>query len=159
MARLLVVEDDADQRELRRMLLERAGHDVEVAAGAREAERACARRQPAVVVMDLRLPASDDGIALIRRLREICPALRIVVLSGFPADLKARPEARLVDAVVPKPCRSAKLMEVVSRLLVWFLCVVAVASPATIPFRVAQPAEIVADVPSGEILTWSFESK
>ena len=147
MARLLVVEDDADQRELRRMLFERAGHEVEVAATALEAERACAARPPGVVVMDLHLPRAGDGAALIRRLREFSPAPRIVVLSGLAAELKASPEARMVDAVVSKPCRSARLMEIVSRLLlVWFVCVVAVAAQTTIPFRVSQPAEVVAEI-------------
>ncbi|MDP2999666.1 MAG: response regulator, partial [Bryobacterales bacterium] len=61
MARLLVVEDDADQSELRRLLFERAGHEVEVAARARAAARACATRPPDVVVMDLHLPRAGDG--------------------------------------------------------------------------------------------------
>ena len=146
MARLLVVEDDADQSELRRLLFERAGHEVEIAASAREAERACAARPPDVVIMDLHLPQAGDGAALIRRLRKLSPAPRIVVLSGFVAELKASPEAQMVDAVVSKPCRSARLMEIVSRLAVCFVCVVALAAQTNIPFRVSQPAEVVAEI-------------
>ncbi len=118
MARILVVEDNPDQRELRRMLFERAGHEVEVAATVVEAGRAGSRYALDLVVMDLHLPGAKDGVKLIRRLRELSPAPRIVVLSGFTAELKALPEAKLVDAVVSKPCRSAQLLDIVSRLLV-----------------------------------------
>ena len=139
MARILVVEDDAEQREMRRMLFERAGHNVAVAA---DAERADAAPLADVVVMDLHLPSAKDGAALIRRLRARSPAPRIVVLTGA-AD---SPEAQLADAVVAKPCRSAKLMEIVSRLLVLLVCLASIGGAATIPFRVTRATEVVAEI-------------
>ncbi len=142
MARVLVVEDDADQRSLRRMLFERAGHEVDVAADAAGAESACAERVPAVVVMDLHLPRAEDGAALISRLRALTPTPKIVVLTGL-AD---SPEARNADLVIAKPCRSAKLMEMLSRLLMCLLLCASLVAAKTFPFRVSRPCEVVAEI-------------
>lgn len=142
MARVLVVEDDPDQRGLRRLLLERAGYEVDVAGDSAEAERICAERAPAVVVMDLHLPRAEDGGALIDRLRKLSPAPRIIVLTGSAEA----PEARLADLVIAKPCRSAKLMEMLSRLLLCLLLIAPAVTARTFPFRVSQPGEVVAEV-------------
>ncbi|MBI4876883.1 MAG: response regulator [Acidobacteria bacterium] len=146
MARLLVVEDDADQRELRRDLLARAGYEADAAADAAGADTACARRVPDLVVMDLHLPRIEQGTALIRRLKALNPVPRVVVLTGNEAEFQAQPEAAMVDAVVAKPCRSARLIKIVSRLLAWLVCLTLAAPAKTIPFRVSQPGEVVAEI-------------
>ena len=56
MARILVVEDDAIQLEIRKQILEHAGHEVVTAEDATQA----LERWPGcpIVVMDLRIPDS-----------------------------------------------------------------------------------------------------
>ena len=44
------------------------------------------------MILDLRLPSPEDGLALVREFREAAPGLRIVVLAGWGADLEGRPE-------------------------------------------------------------------
>ena len=63
-ARILVVEDDASQLEIRRQILEHAGYETVCAQDFSEAlERwvGCP-----VVVMDLRIPEREDGLRLIQ---------------------------------------------------------------------------------------------
>jgi two-component system, cell cycle response regulator len=106
MARVLVVDDDRAALELRKLVLERAGHLVTTAASLAEA-RAADRAE--VVILDLRVPELEDGLALIREFHSA--GSRVVVLCGNCADLEGRAEAALVDAVVAKPARSEVLLK------------------------------------------------
>jgi CheY-like chemotaxis protein len=105
MARVLVVEDDPVQLEMRRQVLENAGHEVVTAQNTSEAlER---WKGCPVVVMDLRIPDPEDGARLIRA---IGGAARIIVLSGGAVD-----PALPVDEFLTKPCPSKRLLESIQR--------------------------------------------
>jgi CheY-like chemotaxis protein len=100
MARILLVEDDATQLELRRQILENAGHQV---LGAQDASEALEHWETCpIVVMDLRIPDREDGLRLIRT---IAGRARIIVLSGSPVDTTLP-----VDEFLTKPCPSRKLL-------------------------------------------------
>ena len=92
MARLLVVEDDADVRALVIRRLQQGGHLVQGAAGASEALTLIdAKGSPDLVVLDVSMP-DVDGLELLKRLREkIRPDLPAVFLSGRmrPEDIAA----------------------------------------------------------------------
>lgn len=111
MADLLLVDDEPDQLELRKLLLERAGYAVRTAHSAEAAIRAATERPPAVTVMDLRLPDAKDGLRLIRQLNEL--SVRIIVLSGWPSDLEYTPEHPLVFRLFPKPVNLSVLLEAI----------------------------------------------
>ena len=57
-ARILVVEDHEDSREMLRQFLEFEGYDVEVAADGRLGVDAALARPPMVALIDLGLPAA-----------------------------------------------------------------------------------------------------
>ena len=105
MARVLVVEDDASQLEIRKQILEHAGHEVITARDASEALE-CWIGCP-VVLMDLRIPESEDGLRLIQA---IAGKARIIVLSGGEVDRKLP-----VDEFLTKPCPSRRLLESIAR--------------------------------------------
>jgi len=92
------------------MILEARGHRVNVAESAEEAREKILAVQPEAVVLDLRIPLADDGLALIREFRAASPGVRIVVLSGWPADLVGREEQQMVDRILEKPVRSELLL-------------------------------------------------
>jgi CheY-like chemotaxis protein len=69
MSRILAVEDSPDIRELIRLLLEDAGHEVELAADGGAALEAVRRRRPDLIVMDLSLPILS-GWETTRRLKD-----------------------------------------------------------------------------------------
>ena len=68
MARILVVDDEPDERFLLRRLFERAGHEVTEAANGAAALAIVRESPPDLVVTDMRMPVMD-GVELIRRLR------------------------------------------------------------------------------------------
>jgi DNA-binding response OmpR family regulator len=110
MARVLLVDDDAAALDLRKVILEREGHQVSIASEPTSARALFAETQPDSVVLDLRLPEATDGLALIREFRSAAPDLRIIVLAGWPLDLEGTPEARMVNLVLAKPIRTAALV-------------------------------------------------
>jgi CheY-like chemotaxis protein len=69
MAKILLVEDDPDTRELVRLTLELDGHEVVEAASAEEGVRQAREHDPALVLMDLSLGGKFDGLEATRRLR------------------------------------------------------------------------------------------
>ncbi|MGA2216228.1 MAG: response regulator [Bryobacteraceae bacterium] len=105
MARILVVEDDAIQLEIRKQILEHAGHQVVAAQTAAEALEGLAGCP--IVLMDLRIPRPEDGSRLIQA---IAGAARIIVLSGGEPD-RSLP----VDEFLTKPCPSRKLLACIDR--------------------------------------------
>jgi len=105
MARILVVEDDPSQLEIRKQILEHAGHEVVTANDVSEGlERwtGCP-----VVLMDLRIPEPEDGARLIHA---IAGRARIIVLSGGQVD-----PSLPVDEVLTKPCPSRRLIECIRK--------------------------------------------
>jgi DNA-binding response OmpR family regulator len=114
MARVLVVDDDRAGLELRKLTLERRGHQVTTASDASEARSAFLSAPPETVILDLRLPQLEDGLALIREFRATAPNVRIVVLSGANTDLDGRPETAMVDQVLGKPVRSERLLDAIA---------------------------------------------
>lgn len=92
--RLLIVDDHPIVRDgLRGVLTTQPDFVVvgEAATGPLAIERACTLR-PDVVLLDLELPELD-GVAVLRRLRESCPAVRAIVFTAFDTD------ERIVEAV------------------------------------------------------------
>src|SRR6266704_2967872 len=67
--RVLVVDDEADARELMRMILRSSGADVMAAACAEEALEQVEQWHPDILVSDIGLPG-DDGYVLIQKLRQ-----------------------------------------------------------------------------------------
>jgi DNA-binding NtrC family response regulator len=111
MARVLLVDDDAAALDLRKLILEREGHRISIASEPASARVLFAETQPECVVLDLRLPEAKDGLALIREFRAAAPELRIIVLAGWPLDLEGTPEAQMVNLVLAKPIRTARLVD------------------------------------------------
>jgi CheY-like chemotaxis protein len=108
MARILVAEDDPAQAELRRWVLERAGHEVHVATNSRAAVSLLGGVD--LLLLDLCFPDLADGLALIRTVH----GMPIVILSGWPDDLYGRPEEALVSAILIKPVPVPELLRTIA---------------------------------------------
>jgi CheY-like chemotaxis protein len=133
MARILIVEDDPGQLEVRKLILEHAGYEVVTAQTAAEALERLPGCQ--VVLMDLQLPTPADGMRLIRA---ASGDARVIVLSG------AAPNVALpVDEFLTKPCSSKKLLETIARFCVLLVCF-SVLHGAT--FKTAKQSDVVAEL-------------
>ena len=117
--RVLVIDDDADVRDLIKALLESEGFEVAVAADGREGIELQKRNPAAVVVTDIFMPGKE-GIETIAELRREFPQTSIVVVSGgTPLTGKDYgPVARELGAVesLKKPFRPRELINIVLRL-------------------------------------------
>jgi len=118
--RVLVVDDDADARDLVTAVLGQSGAEVVTASSTVEALDVLARARPHVLVSDLSMPG-DDGYALLQRVRALgldhdgwVPA---VALTAFArAEDRARALAAGYAVHVSKPVEPDELVEVVARL-------------------------------------------
>jgi CheY-like chemotaxis protein len=102
MAHILVADDDIEQVTVQRRLLEALGHEVDTALSPGETLRQLERCPPGLIVMDLRFPTAEAGLALIRGIHEAGCRLPVIVLSGWPDDLYGTPEEKLVSRIVVK---------------------------------------------------------
>ena len=103
--RILVVDDDAGNRETLTELLGLSGHDV-VAAGSGEQALEVVKESERpfdVALVDLAMP-DMDGVQLARLLRAQDPALRIALVTGWePSVVDGTAEPGLIEAIFRKP--------------------------------------------------------
>jgi len=81
MASILLVEDDEHLRPMLKLVLERAGHQVQEAGNGNEALEIYNRHPADLVVTDLVMP-DKEGLETIRELRRIDPDVKIIAMSG-----------------------------------------------------------------------------
>ena len=139
MRRILIVDDDPDQLEIRQLVIRHSGHRTAIASAADEALRIFDSGRFDTVVLDLRLPAPETGLALIRALRERSATVRIFVLSGWPADIEQAPERAMVQEVLTKPVNSGWLL----RRLALLACLALLLASG--PLRAAEAVIDLAD--------------
>ena len=80
MAKILVVDDDADVRRVLASILEPVA-EVVTAADGEDALRLLGAERPDLVLLDLTLPGVD-GLEVLRRARAARPDLLVVMLTG-----------------------------------------------------------------------------
>ena len=115
-ARILVVDDDGDIRELLRELLGRAGYDVEVAEDGRAAVRALFAARPDLVVLDVNMPGLD-GWQTLERMRDVSE-VPVLMLTARAGELeKVRGLTRGADDYVTKPFGRQELLARIQALL------------------------------------------
>jgi signal transduction histidine kinase len=103
-ARVLVVEDNEDTRELLKALLETVGHTVEVAGDGLEGVQRASSFDPQVAIVDIGLPGLD-GYEVARRLREMLGRdITLIAMTGYgqPED-RRRAVAAGFDVHLTKP--------------------------------------------------------
>ncbi len=117
-ARILVVDDENDIRELVREILSEEGYAVDTAANAAEARAACARQAPDLVLLDIWMP-DTDGISLLREWQQTQALTAPVVMMSGHGTVETAVEATRLGAVdyVEKPLSLAKLLRTVQRAL------------------------------------------
>jgi signal transduction histidine kinase len=116
---LLLVDDDLSVLDLTRIMLERYGYNVVTARDAIEGLETYKkqREQIALVITDLIMPRVS-GAEFIGQLRQIDPALRIIVSTGYSADAMALPKSKQQpNAAIQKPFRMTELAKLVRVIL------------------------------------------
>ncbi len=116
---ILIIDDEADIRDLVSGILEDDGHQVRAARDSDEAMEAFRRRKPSLVVLDIWLQGSRmDGLELLSMFKEIDPEMPVVVISGHGTIETAVAAIRKgAYDFVEKPFTADRLLLVVQRAL------------------------------------------
>jgi PAS domain S-box-containing protein len=117
---VLVVDDEADARDLLSTILAGQGAEVAVAASADEAVSSIRVRRPDVLLSDIQMP-DQDGYALMRRVRALAD-MRGARIPAAALTAHALPEDRVhallagYQAHLPKPAQPAEIIATVASL-------------------------------------------
>jgi DNA-binding response OmpR family regulator len=114
--RVLVVDDDADVRELTSTLLRRAGYEVVEAPDGREALRCLYQRPVDAIVLDVSMPELD-GWQTLERIRDVSD-VPVLMLTARAGELeKVRGLQSGADDYVTKPYGRQELLARVEAML------------------------------------------
>jgi len=112
---ILIIEDNADTREVMRFMLESEGAQVEIAGSGEEGLARAKARAPEIVLCDIGLP-DVDGLEVARRMRrEIPGSPRLIALSGYgqPEDVHHALDAGF-EAHLTKPINLDELLSLLA---------------------------------------------
>jgi PAS domain S-box-containing protein len=118
--RIMIVDDDADAREVLMSMLAQAGAEIKACHSARDALQTIEQWHPFALISDIGMP-DEDGYALIRELRARAPErggdIPAVALTGYArSEDRTRALAAGFQAHVSKPVEAAELIMVVASL-------------------------------------------
>ena len=113
---MLAVEDDPGSLQLLAYLVKHAGYECVEASTPADAIGVL-ERDPRVglVLTDIRMPGSKDGLHLIHELAERWPSLPVAAITGYPDDLTVLSNAPStpVVTVFPKPIREQDMLRLI----------------------------------------------
>jgi len=118
-ARILIVEDNMDNYELVRLVLERAGYDVFLAVNGLDGVAAARAQKPDLILMDLGMPEMD-GLEATRKLKadETTRSIPLYALTThtLPHDRRRALDAG-VDGYFAKPLNMKDFLNRVEQIL------------------------------------------
>jgi len=106
---ILLVEDDAEARQVTAEMLEVLGYRVESVVTAEEALALVPTRKFDVLLADINLPGMS-GIDLAKMVTQILPAICVIFVSGYGYLLAEKTDFKFT--LLPKPYRLAQLEQV-----------------------------------------------
>lgn len=120
MAKILVFDDEPSILLMLKKMLERAGHEVEVALNGKEGMALFEKNKPDLLITDIIMP-EKEGLETIFELRRKYPDLKIIAISGggrIGPD-GYLPGAKLLgaNAAFTKPIIPREFLQTVSDLL------------------------------------------
>jgi len=126
--RILVIDDETDERAYLAVLLEDNGYDVDTAEDGNVALEKARERPPDLITLDITMPGKS-GVRFFREIREDGELGRIPIvvvtgvtgLGGNPEEfhkfLSTRKPTAPPEGFVPKPVDQEKLLQTVRKLL------------------------------------------
>jgi DNA-binding NtrC family response regulator len=115
--KVLVVDDEPIVLRSCRAVLAAEGFDVELAGSAAEALARIDEGRPGLLLVDVKMPG-QDGMALLRRLRQAGAGPPVIVMSGYATpDTVREAEGQGAAAFLPKPFTPDELADTVRSVL------------------------------------------
>ena len=118
LAKILIVEDDADMAETCRRIFTRAGFEAEAVYGGEAGlEKLRSDADFTIVLTDLRMPGMD-GTELLRRAREIRPEIDVIIMTGYGTIQNAIQAMKIgASDYITKPFDREELLRAVQQIL------------------------------------------
>lgn len=122
MATILIVEDDAQVREMLSETLQEEGYDILEAVDGVDGLEQCETHSPDLVITDIMMPRKE-GLSLITELRRKRPETSVIAISGGAPDLKAGCNLELAklfgaQCVFQKPLDIDALLATIAAMLI-----------------------------------------
>jgi DNA-binding response OmpR family regulator len=118
--RVLIVDDDTMVADTLSLIFQKSGWDVRVCYSAKDGLVRAREFMPNLLLCDLIMPGRD-GLSLVEDVTRELPTCRILVLTGFYANLNAVERHSLELArplgILTKPCRPAELLREANAML------------------------------------------
>lgn len=83
LTKILVVDDEADIRNLLRLILEEGGFEVQMASNGKEGLEKVESESFDVIITDIRMPIMD-GITFLKAAKTIYPAVVAIIITAYP---------------------------------------------------------------------------
>jgi CheY-like chemotaxis protein len=117
-ARILVIDDNPAVVDILVTVLGEDGYKVSGAVTEDEGLKLFILSHPDLVLLDIALRGTSNGIEVLKRIRSISPTTPVIVVSGMADPVRARQALELgALAYVDKPCDLAYLKRVVAMAL------------------------------------------
>lgn len=84
--KVLIVDDEEIVCKSLSIILEEQGFDADSALTAQEGLKLIQDNNYDTVLLDLKIPGSDDGISLLKKVKEIDPSCVVIIITGYPSD-------------------------------------------------------------------------
>ncbi|MFP4250357.1 MAG: response regulator [Armatimonadota bacterium] len=81
---ILLIDDDANHRELYSRRLQRLGYAIRTAGSADEALEKVSEASPHLIVLDIAMPGRD-GLSLLQELVALNPSVPVIIHTAYPA--------------------------------------------------------------------------
>jgi two-component system NtrC family response regulator len=117
MSRILLIDDDANLREVLAYTLREQGHEVEAYPDGERGVAQLGALHPEVVITDLKMPGIS-GLEVLSQVREIDPTIPVILLTAF-GSIEEAVEAMKLGAYhyLTKPCNRDELRLTVDQAL------------------------------------------
>jgi CheY-like chemotaxis protein len=114
--RIVIVDDNADIRDLLQIKLKKLGHAVETAGDGNAGLQRISESRPDIAIIDIGMPGMD-GYEVAKRVREhLEDGILLIALTGFgQADDRERAAAAGFDEHLTKPIRVEELQQIFMR--------------------------------------------
>ncbi|MCX7678291.1 MAG: response regulator [Spirochaetes bacterium] len=115
MSKILIVEDEQNQRELYSMVLQEEGYEVDQASNGKEAVEKVKANKYDLVVLDIRMPEMD-GIEALGKILSRDKKIPIIIYTAY-SNYKSNFMTWTADAYITKSSNLNELKEKIAELL------------------------------------------
>ena len=114
--KILIIEDEGDMCLLLNILLNGKEMELEHVKDLSSAQEYLAQEQPAVVILDNKLP-DGFGVDFISHIKQNYPAIRIIMISGYDASAEDVALENGADIFLQKPFTRDQLYQSIKKLI------------------------------------------